>query len=190
MTEHEKYKRMFSVIRPSTNVNLEVIRMDMNKKSKKGLIATCATLAFVGATSVAYATDFAGVRQAIRAWIHGEEKNIILEELEPGHFSWHSEDGESGSVGGLVYDGLEDPKPIAAEDVKDELESPYVYVDGNGITWLCYKDQKVDISEQIANNNGTARVEMEDEGRTMYVTVRIDENGGSNISSNYTGFDD
>ncbi len=165
--------------------------MDINKKSKKGLIATCATLAFVGATSAAYATDFAGVQQAIKAWIHGEEKNIILEELEPGHFSWHSEDGESGSGGGLVYDGLGDPRPVTAEEYKrDELESPGVYVDENGITWLCYKDQKVDISEQIADNNGTARVEMEDEGGTMYVTVRIDENGGSNISSNHTGFDD
>lgn len=187
MTEHEKYKRMFSVIKPSTNINLEDIKMNVDKKSRTGLIITCVALAFAGATSVVYATNFAGIQEKIEVWFRGEKKEVEVEQLEPGHFKWSSEDGHSGEGGGVAYDTDGNPRPITAEEYKSELESPEVYVDEDGITWLCYKDQKVDISEQIANNDGIAKVEIEDEGRTAYITVT---NGGQDIEFNYTGFDD
>lgn len=187
MKNAEKIKRAFDALQPSRDFSMEVEEMTAKKRPlSKALASVCvaAALVIAGATA-AYAADLAGFRQALSLWIQGEQRNGVMEQVGEGEFVFIDEDGRENIYRGTIDDGSGE-RPMTMDEMlhNEEMEAhPFFEEKENGSVWMYYKEQKVDITEQFENGN-TAFVTLDDGGKTLYFTVRWEEDGsfGANVS--------
>ncbi len=104
MTDKERYKRTFSLLRASQEDFMEVKAMNDNVRilPVRKLAALCAAVVLVVAmATVAYAADVGGIRRAVQIWIHGDQTNAVLDIRGNSYnLSYEDEDGNPRSIGG------------------------------------------------------------------------------------------
>ena len=82
MTDKERYKRTFSLLRASQEDFMEVKAMNDNVRilPVRKLAALCAAVVLVVAmATVANAADVGGIRRAVQIWVHGDQTNAVLD---------------------------------------------------------------------------------------------------------------
>ena len=191
MTERERYKRMFSVIRPSADFTWEATEMKRGRKSGKVLVAVCIALALmIGSVTVAYAADLGGFRQMVQVWIKGERQDLEIEQIDEGHFQWTDENGDTQRGGGVIQQDNGDVLPITIDQWAQQIsDMGFAEKVEDDTVWFYYKDYKEDITEQVADD-GVAKVQLEEDGKPLYITVKDNHSGGYAININPNGFDE
>ena len=90
MTNREKYKQAFSVLRSSCDMTLEVEKMAILSKKAKirataaAIITIC--LVITGGSGVVYAADVGGIQRMIQLWIEGDQTDVSFTYEENGTY--------------------------------------------------------------------------------------------------------
>ena len=89
MTNHEKYKKAFSVLQTSESSFQEVEKMArLQKRTKmKTAAAVLAGCILLGGTGTAYAANVGGIQRTIQLWIHGDQTNATLNVSDNGTYT-------------------------------------------------------------------------------------------------------
>ena len=139
------------------------------------LIAAAAIMAGCG---VCYANNVGGIQRIVQIWAHGQmttaEVTITNDNNQTGYkMSYKDADGKAVEVGGggVAYNWDGSERPLTAEEVLEDINSPDVELDEkSGRTYVYYMDQKIDITDKF--KNGYAYVKLNTSDGTLYVTVR------------------
>ncbi len=140
--------------------------------------AILATLGIVlGSGGVAYAMDLGGIQEIVHVWIHGEETDATFN-YENGEYNIEveKEDGTTEVVqsgGGVAYENGKE-RPLTADELLEEINSPEVIYNDDGSVWLYYMDQEIDLTDKFEDD--VCYMELEMEGETKYVTIKY-QNG-------------
>ena len=189
MTNKEKYKKAFSVVQPSGEMNLEVEKMcRKNKCIRKPAVITivCCCLLAVGSVA-AYAADLGGIQRTIQIWMHGDQTDAVLEfDQEKGTYSMNytDENGEEKNVsgGGVAFDANGKERPVTEEELMAELDSPEVEYKEDGTVWVYYHDQTAEITDKF--EDGVCYVKLLKNSEPLYMTVKY-QNGYAISSDKY-----
>lgn len=183
MTDKERYKRTFSLLRASQLEFKEEMTMNKTKiLPVRRLVSLCAAAVMIAAmASVAYAADVGGIRRAVQVWIHGDQTNAVMD-IQNGHYllSYEDENGEPQTVGGggVAIDAFGQERPLTEEELLEELNSPKVECLEDGTVWVYYQDQKMEITDRFVD--GVCYVQLKDGDKVLYLTVEAD--GGYSMS--------
>ena len=74
MTNREKYKQAFSVLRASDDFDLEANHMKQTAKQfrlRKAVVLAAACVMVIGSATIAYAADVGGIQRTVQLWLHG-----------------------------------------------------------------------------------------------------------------------
>ena len=155
MTNHEKYKKAFSVLQTSESSFREVKNMArLQKRTKmKTAAAVIAGCILLGGTGTAYAANVGGIQRTIQLWIHGDQTNATLNVSDNGTYTMEYYD-ENG-----------------------ELQ------ESDGSVWVYYHNQSIDITNKF-NDNKVCFVKIADGDKTLYLTVKY-QNGFSYSNEKY-----
>ena len=112
MTNKQKYKQAFSVLRSSCEITLEVEKMAMISRKAKfrataaAVVTIC--LLITGGSGVAYAADIGGIQRTIQLWVKGDQTDVTFVYDESGTYdmSYESKDGvmEEQHGGGVAIE--------------------------------------------------------------------------------------
>ena len=189
MTNHEKYKKAFSVLQTSESSFREVENMArLQKRTKmKTAAAVIAGCILLGGTGTAYAANVGGIQRTIQLWIHGDQTNATLNVSDNGTYTmeYYDENGnlsQSGG-GGIAYNADGTERPLTEEELMAEIDSPDVEYKEDGSVWVYYHSQSIDITNKF-NENGICFVKINDGNETLYLTVKY-QNGFSYSSDKY-----
>ena len=187
MTNKERYQRTFKTLHASDH-KLEVKEMKRSKHlSAARYIPVAAALVLVmGLATVAYATDFGGIRRTIQLWIHGGRTNAVME-VQDGHYTLTYEDDNGNNIersgGGVAMEPGRADRPLTADELIEELDSPEVELKEDGTVWVYYHDQAVNITDQF--DGDICYVKLDDAGKSLYMTIRKEAAGfGYSTSKN------
>ena len=181
MTNREKYKQAFSVLRASDDLSLEENTMKQATKRMRGrrmaaIVAAC--IMAVGSATMAYAADVGGIQRTVQMWLHGEQTAATIEFDGTGGYQMEYTD-EAGNVrhgggGGAAIgaDGTE--RPLSEEELMERLTRPDVERRDDGSVWVYWLDQAVEITDKF--EDGVCYVELVNGEETLYMTVK--EEGG------------
>lgn len=189
MTNKEKYKQAFSVLKTSENFSLEVEKMAMRNKKrtmKTVAAAVAACLLLVGGSGTAYAANLGGIQRTIQLWIHGDQTDAAITFDSDGSYnmSYQDENGEIVEAGGggvsINADGSE--RALTEEELMDHLNEPEVDYKEDGSVWVYYYNQKIDITDKFEDDFCYVKVSNGDE--TLYMTIKY-QNGWSTSPYKY-----
>ncbi len=189
MTNKEKYKQAFSVLKTSENFSWEVEKMAMiNKKRtmKTVAAAVAACLILVAGSGTAYAANLGGIQRTIQLWIHGDQTNAEITFNSDGSYnmSYQDENGKISEAGGggvsIEEDGRE--RALTDEELMDHLDDPDVKYEEDGTVWIYYYNQKIDITDKFEDDVCYVKVSNGDE--TLYMTIKY-QNGWSTSPNKY-----
>ena len=188
MMNKEKYKRAFSVLKPSEISFQEVD--NMARLQKKTRIKTAAAIVtgciLIGGTGTAYAANVGGIQRTIQLWIHGDQTTATLNVSDDGTYTmeYYDEDGNlSQSGGGIAMDADGTTRPLTEAELLAEIDSPEVEYEEDGSVWVYYHSQSIDITDKF-NENGICFVKINDGNETLYLIVKY-QNGFSYSSDKY-----
>ncbi|MBR6224193.1 MAG: hypothetical protein IKR02_00545 [Firmicutes bacterium] len=196
MSNREKYRHAMNTVIPSKEITAEVIlELREEKKMKTGthrmrrtLVGLVAAVVLViGVTGGAYATDALGFRQAVNTWLYGEPVQVEVEEISPGNYEVHYPNGMTRGMGGISYDANGNPQPATAEDINSQLDYPEVEMTEDGTINLFYRDQVIDITEDVADDN-VAQVKFKEGVLPLYVTINWEGDAGYSVHTSHFGF--
>lgn len=181
MTNKEKYKQAFSVLKTSGEISLEVEKMTMmNKKARWKTAATIITvcLFLAGGSGIAYAADIGGIQRTIQLWINGDQTTAAFEYNSDGTYtiSIPTEDGETKERGGggIAYETNGTERPLTESEILETLNNPEVEYKEDGTVWVYYYDQKIEITDRFEDDICYLKVSNGDE--TLYMTIKY-QNG-------------
>lgn len=180
MTNKEKYKQAFSVLRPSGKLSLEVEDMMLNNKKAKlrtAIAAAAACLLLAGGSGAAYAANVGGIQRTIQLWIHGDQTNADFQYNGDGTYdmSYQNGDGtlEEHSGGGIAVDQDGKERPLTEEELLEELNSPEVEYKEDGTVWVYYGSQKMEITDRFQDD--VCYVKVSNGEKTLYMTVKYQD---------------
>ena len=183
MMNKEKYKRAFSVLKPSEISFQEVD--NMARLQKKTRIKTAAAIVtgciLIGGTGTAYAANVGGIQRTIQLWIHGDQTTATLNVSDDGTYTmeYYDEDGnlsQSGG-GGIAMDADGTTRPLTEAELLAEIDSPEVEYEEDGSVWVYYHNQSIEITDKF-NEDKVCYVKIADGNKTLYLTVKY-QNGYS-----------
>ena len=151
MTNHEKYKKAFSVLQTSESSFREVENMArLQKRTKmKTAAAVIAGCILLGGTGTAYAANVGGIQRTIQLWIHGDQTNATLNVSDNGTYTmeYYDENGElqESGGGGIAFEADGTQRSLTAEELMEEIDSPDVEYEEDGSVWVYYHNQSIDI---------------------------------------------
>lgn len=187
MTNRERYKRAFSALHSSGQFSLEVEDMKQIQKRHRKNVAVAAAVAcaiVIGTGGTAYAADIGGIQQKISMWLHGEQTEVdVTQNGQNGYGGYtftYTQDGETNSFGGggVSIDDNGNETWLSADEVAEEMNrSADIDVDEDGRVWICYYDQKVEITDSF-DENGVCHLTLTHEDETIYLEITKDEDGG------------
>lgn len=189
MMNKEKYKRAFSVLKPSEISFQEVD--NMARLRKKTRIKTAAAIVtgciLIGGTGTAYAANVGGIQRTIQLWIHGDQTTATLNVSDDGTYTmeYYDEDGnlsQSGG-GGIAMDADGTTRPLTEAELLAEIDSPEVEYEEDGSVWVYYHNQSVEITDKF-NEDKVCYVKIADGNKTLYLTVKY-QNGYSYSPQKY-----
>ena len=167
MTNHEKYKKAFSVLQTSESSFREVENMArLQKRTKmKTAAAVIAGCILLGGTGTAYAANVGGIQRTIQLWIHGDQTNATLNVSDNGTYTmeYYDENGElqESGGGGIAFEADGTQRSV----------------------WVYYHNQSIDITNKF-NDNKVCFVKIADGDKTLYLTVKY-QNGFSYSNEKY-----
>ena len=193
MTNKERYKEAFGVLRPETE-QWEVQPMKNNIKSFKAkrILAVAAVVVILAVAAVGvYAADVGGIQTALKTWFHGQEVDVDVSTGENGEYNFEVKD-ENGNVtgsfgGGGVEIGLfGKERKLTPQEVLDANVLD-VTKEEDGRIMLYYYDQSYDITD-LFSADGKCKVCLTDSStgrdKTLYIDIELDnENGGYGYST-------
>lgn len=186
MTNKERYQRAFSALHAS-----EFTEEMLMKKGKtihmKRVIALCAAAILILALSgIAYAADIGGIQRTVQIWVHGDQTDAVLD-ITQGEYTeytltYEDEKGEEHQQGGggMAIDMFGRERPLTEEEILAQLDQPDVVYQDDGTIWVYYHSQAIEITDKF-NSFGVCRVQVKDEGKTLYMTIKRD--GGYSYST-------
>lgn len=189
MMNKEKYKRAFSVLKPSEISFQEVD--NMARLQKKTRIKTAAAIVIgcilIGGTGTAYAANVGGIQRTVQLWIHGDQTTATLNVSDDGTYTmeYYDEDGnlsQSGG-GGIAMDADGTTRPLTEAELLAEIDSPEVEYEEDGSVWVYYHNQSVEITDKF-NEDKVCYVKIADGNKTLYLTVKY-QNGYSYSPQKY-----
>lgn len=178
MTNKEKYKQAFSVLRSSDDLVLEVEKMMTIKKRatiKAAAILTSACMLMAGGGSIAYAKDLGGIQRTIQLWIEGDLTDVTVTfKYDPTGSYEISYPGKDGTMhefggGGVAFEDDGTERPLTESELMEELNSPDVRYLEDGTVWIYYYDQEIEITDRFEDGVCYAKVSNGDE--TLYMTI-------------------
>ena len=163
----------------------------MARFQKKAKMKTAAAIItgciLIGGAGTAYAANVGGIQRTIQLWIHGDQTNATFNVSDDGTYTmeYYDENGElSQQEGGgvaLEPDGTE--RPLTAEELMAEIDSPEVEYNDDGSVWVYYHNQKIEITDKF-NKDNICFVKIADGDKTLYLTVKY-QNGYSYSNEKY-----
>lgn len=195
MTNHERYKQAFSTLHVSDHFHVEVTDMKKHKTLRLNRVAALAAalILAIGCMSVAYATDVGGIQEKVQIWINGEAVDANLTKISDLEYQITYPDSsgaeEEVAFGGVAINDDGTTTALDEDTLLDALNSGNVYQDEDGRVWLCYYDQKKDITDQF-DENGECRVTLEHDGQNIYFLIRDEGDGCYPFSSSNTGYEE
>ncbi|MCF0106737.1 MAG: hypothetical protein HUJ53_08255 [Holdemanella sp.] len=189
MTNKEKYKQAFSVIKPSGEIHLEVEKMQSTKHSflKPGLaIATCCIL-LLGGGITAYANNVGNIQRMIQIWIHGDQTKAVFEvNPEEGTYSldYTDENGQTKhqSGGGIAFNEDGSQRPVTEQEILDEINAPKIEYKEDGSVWMYYMNQSMDITSMFEDD--VCYIQIMKDGKPLYMTIKY-KNGYATSPDRY-----
>jgi len=195
MTNKERYKEAFGVLRPETE-QWEVQPMKNNIKSFKAkrILAVAAVVVILAVAAVGvYAADVGGIQTALKTWFHGQEVDVDVSTGENGEYNFEVKD-ENGNVtgsfgGGGVEIGLfGKERELTPQEVLDANVLD-VTKEEDGRMMLYYYDQSYDITD-LFSADGKCKVCLTDSStgrdKTLYIDIELDnETGGYGYSTDF-----
>ena len=182
MTNKERYQRTFRTLHASGLRMEEVTMKKSGLFSVRRALSIAAVLAVVlGLATAAYAFDVGGLKRAIQIWFHGDLTDAVLE-IKDGSYTLTFEDeaGEAREMSGggveLEPDGTE--RPLTAEEMMEELDSPDVVYKDDGSVWVYYHNQTIEITDKF--ENGFCFVKVVEGKKTFYMTIKYKDGYGIN----------
>ncbi len=182
MTNKEKYKEAFGVLRPETE-QWEVQPMKNNIKTfkTKRILAVAAVVVILAVAAVGvYAADVGGIQTTVRGWLHGAQRDVAVSERGDGgyDFEYVDENGnkQSFSGGGVAMERNGKERSLTAEEALEGGGFEVVKGD-DGRLRLYYYDKIFDITDLMGDNAvGRFRFKESDKvfARTVYVKVEQD----------------
>lgn len=189
MTNHEKYKKAFSALQTSKRSFQEVENMaKLQKRTKiKTAAAVIACCIILGGTGTAYAANVGGIQRTIQLWIHGDQTTATLDFSDDGTYSmeYYDEDGnlKQSDGGGVAINPDGTQRPLTAEELMEEMDSPEVEYEDDGSVWVYYHNQSIEITDKF-NEQNICFVKIDDGNKPLYLTVKY-HNGYSYSSDKY-----
>ena len=180
MTNREKYKQAFSVLRASDDFSLEANDMKQTAKQfrlRKAVVLVAACAMVIGSASIAYAADVGGIQRTVQLWLRGEQTAVTIEFDGAGGYNMEYTDEEGnvrygGGVGvAIEADGTE--RPLSEEELLGTLSRPEVEYRDDGSVWVYWLGQAVEITDRF--EDGVCYVQLVNGEDTMYVTVRYQD---------------
>ena len=180
MTNREKYKQAFSVLRASDDFSLEANDMKQTAKQfrlRKAVVLVAACAMVIGSASIAYAADVGGIQRTVQLWLRGEQTAVTIEFDGAGGYNMEYTDEEGnvrygGGVGvAIEADGTE--RPLSEEELLGTLSGPDVEYRDDGSVWVYWMGQVVEITDRF--EDGVCYVQLVNGEDTMYVTVRYQD---------------
>lgn len=180
MTNREKYKQAFSVLRASDDFSLEANDMKQTAKQfrlRKAVVLVAACAMVIGSASIAYAADVGGIQRTVQLWLRGEQTAVTIEFDGAGGYNMEYTDEEGnvrygGGVGvAIEADGTE--RPLSEEELLGTLSGPDVEYRDDGSVWVYWLGQAVEITDRF--EDGVCYVQLVNGEDTMYVTVRYQD---------------
>ena len=194
MTNKERYKEAFGVLRPETE-QWEVQPMKNNIKSFKAkrILAVAAVVVILAVAAVGvYAADVGGIQTALKTWFHGQEVDVDVSTGENGEYNFEVKD-ENGNVtgsfgGGGVEIGLfGKERKLTPQEVLDANVLD-VTKEEDGRIMLYYYDQSYDITD-LFSADGKCKVCLAgtgaDSGKTVYIEIKKNNAGGYGYSTDF-----
>ena len=178
MTNREKYKQAFSVLRASDDFSLEANDMKQTAKQfrlRKAVVLAAACAMVIGSASIAYAADVGGIQRTVQLWLHGEQTAVTIEFDGAGGYSAEYGD-EAGTVhhgGGVAFEEDGTERPVTEEEIMEMLSRPEVEYRDDGSVWVYWLGQAVEITDRF--EDGVCYVQLVNGEDTMYVTVRYQD---------------
>jgi len=159
---------------------MEVKKMKHTKKVYvPRLAAACAAVVMVvGLASVVYAADVGGIQRSVQIWVNGDQTDAVLDVQGSSYtFTYQDQDGNPHEAGGggvaFEPDGTE--RPLTEAEIMEQLDSPDVqYKDDNSV-WVCYRSEKIEITDQF-DEAGVCYVQIKTDNGPLYLTIKY--NGG------------
>ena len=160
----------------------------LQKRTKmKTAAAVLAGCILLGGTGTAYAANVGGIQRTIQLWIHGDQTNATLNVSDDSTYTmeYYDENGElrESGGGGIAYDADGTTRPLTAEELMTEIDSPDVEYEEDGSVWVYYHNQSIDITNKF-NDNKVCFVKIADGDKTLYLTVKY-QNGFSYSNEKY-----
>jgi len=179
MNNAEKYRRAFDALPSSRVTPEEIMNMKRTKviSMKRIAVIAAAVVAVLALTAGAYAADVGGVQREVQLWIHGDQTDATIEFDGEGGYSatWTDQNGEEHSMGGggVVYDFWGNERPATEEELLEEMMMPRAERSEDGHMWVCWMDQKKDVTDDF-DENGVCYVKLVHDGQEQYLTVSED----------------
>ena len=149
-----------------------------HRKALRALRPLIAAAAVMAGCGVCYANNVGGIQRTLQIWTHGQmttaEVTITTDNNQTGYeMSYMGADGKTVEVGGggVAYNKDGSERPLTAEELQEDLNSPEVETDEkSGKTYIYYMNQKIDITDKF--KDGYAYVKVNTPDGTLYVTVK------------------
>ncbi|MEG3006783.1 MAG: hypothetical protein RR806_04865 [Oscillospiraceae bacterium] len=194
MTNKEKYKQAFSAIHASENLSLEVKKMTTinNKPKLNRLVASIAAcVLIVGSATVAYATDFCGIKRTLQLWVHGDQTDVTIQFDGNGNYNidYVDDKGDSNHLGGggVAIDENGNEIPLTEDELLEHLNSPEVDYKDDGSVWVYYFDQKINITDKFKND--VCYIKLINGEETLYMTVKYKKGSATSPEKYVTPFE-
>lgn len=195
MTNKERYKEAFGVLRPETEQwEVQPMKNNIRTFKSKRILAVAAVVVILAVAAVGvYAADVGGIQTALKTWFHGQEVDVDVSTGENGEYIFEVKD-ENGNVtgsfgGGGVEIGLfGKERELTPQEVLDANVLD-VTKEEDGRMMLYYYDQSYDITD-LFSADGKCKVCLTDSStgrdKTLYIDIELDnETGGYGYSTDY-----
>lgn len=180
MTNREKYKQAFSVLRASDDFSLEANDMKQTAKQfrlRKAVVLAAACVMVIGSATIAYAADVGGIQRTVQLWLHGEQTAVTIEFDGAGGYNMEYTDEEGNDRykggGGVAFEADGTERPVTEEEIMEMLSRPEVEYRDDGSVWVYWLSQAVEITDRF--EDGVCYVQLVNGEDTMYVTVRYQD---------------
>jgi len=154
---------------------MEVKNMKHTKKVyvPRLAVACAAVVMIVGLASVAYAADVGGIQRSVQIWIHGDQTDAVLDVQGSSYtLTYQDQDGNSHEVGGggVAYEPDGTERPLTESEIMEQLDRPDVQYKDDGSVWVCYRSEKIEITDRF-DEDGVCYVQLNTDNGPLYLTI-------------------
>ena len=168
----------------------KTVKLEGKKRISKAAVIALAAALLLALTTAGYATDLGGIRRTVQIWLDGDRTDAVLE-IQDGSYTLYYQDAEGQTHerqgGGAAYDFFGRERPLTEDEILEEINSPFVDVREDGSVWVSYKDQSFDVTDKL-DENGVGYVQLRDGGDTIYMTLKVYEDGSCGYSTDLHKF--